>query len=260
MRKEKRPFVVEVKRGAKRSPPPEDKSFEDAIIRAESALFGVDGDNGVVEDVASVSVSTAEPAPPRRILEALPTDPLVVEDRVDEVLPKRRGRKPGSKNRPRSAEARPVKRRGRPAKAAGGAVRSVPPTPEIVNAALSHIARATPAQTAPTEARTMSESEAQAAPPVKRGRGRPRKIVQPGDLSPRVPQWVTWLQTPDDETPRDLVKAPTQPAPAAAEAARSLRPYELQLLHPAALVAGMRWTRRLRGGAAAVVMRRARKV
>jgi len=259
MRKDKRPFVVEVKRAPKRPANTEDKSFGDAIQRAESALFGTGDENVEIfhADAAPNPVETPEAAPPRRILEALGEEPSIESEDVPMNAPKRRGRKPGSKNKPRASEAKVVRRRGRPPKASGGAVRSVPPTHDIVSAALSKIAQVSVNKAPPTGARTIVESETPAPAPVKRGRGRPRKIVPPGGFPPRVPQWVTWLQTPDEEP---AAVEPSRPPAGHRETPEASRPVEIHLAHPVALVAGMRWTRRLRGGVAAAILRRARKI
>ena len=92
MRREKRPFVVEVKRGQKRSGASleaELKPESDKKKAAEAALFGSD---------ASAGALSAAPSTSRRILEAIePEQPEVVIE-----LP-RRGRKLGSKNKPREA-------------------------------------------------------------------------------------------------------------------------------------------------------------
>ena len=86
MRREKRPFVVEVKRGQKRpgfASGSETKPESEKVKVAEAALFG--GESAV-----------ARTLPERRILEALSSEP--VEPEIE--LP-RRGRKPGSKNKPK---------------------------------------------------------------------------------------------------------------------------------------------------------------
>ena len=263
MRRDKRPFVVEVKRGAKRASPAQQNfassSLDDVFQRAEQALFGAQ-----VDTPASAPIEFAEfaheeqPSQPRRILEALPDDmgeePIVAE----EPAPKRRGRKPGSKNKPREATVSEPKRRGRPPRVAGGSVRSVPVTADIVSDALDKMARATSALPAPTGARTMFATDAAVTIPVKRGRGRPRKVVPDGGFPPKVPEWIAWAASAtDDEATGDTVDdfidldeddAPIADAPIA----------ERSPARRDGLRAGLRWTRRLRGIAAVARQKRAR--
>ena len=270
MRRDKRPFVVEVKRGAKRASPAQQNfsspSFDDAFQRAEQALFGTPGDQ------PSVTIAPAEfaepaggeqPMPPRRILEAIPGEAEAVMP-ADDPAPKRRGRKPGSKNKPRETPAAEPKRRGRPPRVAGGSVRSVPVTADIVTEALDKIARVAPVLPAPSGARTLF-AEAGATPlPVKRGRGRPRKVVPVGGFPPKVPEWIAWVAsaTDDDEpaAPMSLVADDDyeidENEPMIADATVAARiPGRRDGLR-----AGQRWTRRLRGMAANAHQKRARKV
>ncbi len=265
MRRDKRPFVVEVKRGAKRAVVTpsvlEGLSFDDAIQRAESALFGAEPEKPAPRSRAAEARAEEvfETSPPnqaaRRILEALPKDPppLAVED---EPAPKRRGRKPGSKNKPRVIEAPTLKRRrGRPPKVAGSGVRSVPVTPDIVSEALDKIARATPVQSAPTGQRTLFPPTASAGPPpVKRGRGRPRKIVPEGGFPPHVPSWIAWAESDDDAPGVSPAPAPEVGQPVIAYVRSAERARERASLPKA----GLRWTRRLRGIAAYARERRLR--
>ena len=181
-------------------------------------------------------------------------EPIVAE----EPAPKRRGRKPGSKNKPREATVSEPKRRGRPPRVAGGSVRSVPVTADIVSDALDKMARATSALPAPTGARTMFATDAAVTIPVKRGRGRPRKVVPDGGFPPKVPEWIAWAASAtDDEATGDTVDdfidldeddAPIADAPIA----------ERSPARRDGLRAGLRWTRRLRGIAAVARPKRAR--
>ena len=201
MRRETRPFVVEVRRGQKKSQPvpvpapmSEPASDDDVMRRAEAALFGRAEPSGDAQDPSGQPFS-----PPRRILEAIVPEPATAETAAfiePEPEPKRRGRKPGSKNRPKEAveaDSAPKRRRGRPRKNAEGAVRSVEVTPELANAALEIMAKSTPLPTAtpvPVAVAVAVErpmAPAAAAPmaplPVgKRPRGRPRK--QPLMIAP----------------------------------------------------------------------------
>jgi hypothetical protein len=271
MRRDKRPFVVEVKRGAKRAvvaPTVLDGfSFDDAIQRAESALFGT-GEEKSLPKQSAAGARAAEVfdapgnAAARRILEAISDEPAMIEA-ADEPAPKKRGRKPGSKNKPRAIEApAPKKRRGRPPKVAGSDVRVVPVTADIAGAALDKMARATPAQSAPTGQKTLFPPSASAGePPVKRGRGRPRKIIPEGGFPPRIPEWITWAQSGDDDTDvgaMPMVETIAEPVdqPRVVQFVRSTERIAARAGLPRA---GLRWTRRLRGIAAYARDRRLRK-
>jgi hypothetical protein len=138
MKRGTRPFIVEVRRGQKRALPinGEEESNalrNEALRRAEAALFG--------SLPAQPQTAKPEPAPapePRRILaslaEAEPLAALVAEPEPA----RRRGRKPG-KAQKRIEPGRHGKRR----LADKTAARSVPLTPELVNAALDEIEKAT---------------------------------------------------------------------------------------------------------------------
>jgi len=117
----------------------------DALRRAEAALFGV-------------FAAKPDPSAPSnrsgRILESIPDEAPVVEAPLIEG--KRRGRPPGSRNKPKEGGAEPVapaqdastaapaapKRRGRPPRVLEGSVRKVELTPELASAALESIAKA----------------------------------------------------------------------------------------------------------------------
>jgi hypothetical protein len=137
MKRGTRPFIVEVRRGQKRALPidgEEDSNAlrNEALRRAEAALFGTPS--------AQPQTAKPEPAPapePRRILASLAeAEPLAAL--IAEPEPKRRGRKPG-KAQKRGEPGRQAKRR----LADKTTARSVPLTPELVNAALDEIESAT---------------------------------------------------------------------------------------------------------------------
>ena len=98
MKRDLKPFVVEVKRGKRRASflgQFEDKTTtNEATRRAELALFTAPpGDTAAAQAKAQESAG--------RILPSL-IEPEPVEDRVmEEPSPRRRGRKPGSKNKPK---------------------------------------------------------------------------------------------------------------------------------------------------------------
>lgn len=97
MKREPRAFVVEVKRG-KRRPPlrAEAEGFDpgpsQASRRAEAALFAASGSRNATPGPQSPDLI-------RRILPSLIERPALAP--AQDTAPKRRGRKPGSKNRPK---------------------------------------------------------------------------------------------------------------------------------------------------------------
>ena len=96
MKREVKPFVVEVKRGKRRQSflgqrDDDTATMSEATRRAELALF-----SGSSTDAAKAAAG--EPA--GRILPSL-IEPPVAEIEPEEPQPKRRGRKPGSKNKPK---------------------------------------------------------------------------------------------------------------------------------------------------------------
>jgi hypothetical protein len=154
MKRPIKPFVVEVRKGQKTQKkksqavelPPiglfdEQPRESDALRRAEAALFGV---------FAAKPDPSGSSSRSGRILESIPDEEPQVEPPLIEG--KRRGRPPGSRNKPRdagsesvaAAEAAPAapKRRGRPPRVLEGSVRKVELTPELANAALESIAKA----------------------------------------------------------------------------------------------------------------------
>ncbi len=238
MRREKRPFVVEVKRGQKRG-----ASMAEAIAadvkpdsqrRAEEALFGG----------STAEQSGADSSPPRRILEAVAPEP---EPEVEIEAP-RRGRKPGSKNKPKAAapvEAPSEKRRrGRPSRNPEGAVRSVVATPELTSAALRKIAQiAKPVPVSPVPGGAPSSGFAAEAS-AKRKRGRPRKAKPPKF------DWAEWSDMDGNADGEDLAVVEATilpPPPPPAQAVAPLPPLtRLSRVAAPRLRAGERWKRRLR--------------
>lgn len=232
MRRDHRPFVVEVRRGQKKgltvpapSPAPEASPADDMMRRAEAALFGR-------TEETKPGASEVRPLPARRILEVLPAETAATETpRV--VEPPRRGRKPGSRNRPKSmpfAEpAQERRRRGRPPKSPEGKVRSVTVTPELANAALEIMARvaATPVPVTP-----LSRSSVPPAPLAPKRRGRPPKIAM----------------TPPTAGTAGRTSAPSLlPETAGTVSARSIQRIVERYGADALPRLGQRWTRRLRG-------------
>ena len=154
MKRPIKPFVVEVRKGqkaqTKKTPvvelPPmalfeEQPRENDALRRAEAALFGV---FAVKPDPSAPSNRSG------RILESIPDEAPSVE--APQIEGKRRGRPPGSRNKPKEGGSEPVaiaadaptapKRRGRPPRVLEGSVRKVELTPELASAALESIAKA----------------------------------------------------------------------------------------------------------------------
>lgn len=240
MRREKRPFMIEVRKGPARgvsAPPlvdamikPENLVKPDKMIRAE-AVFSTQ--QSELRDV----VKGAE-LPPRRILEAISLAPR----QEPEIETSRRGRKPGSKNKPKDiseasfATKRP---RGRPRRHPDGEVRSVKPTPDVARAALQSIARASiSAPITPVPGGSMYPIP-MFEPAPKRKRGRPRKV--------RAPKfdWTTWSAGDEtEEAPIAAVVPLPVYTPAAAEADSPVVP-RFESAGPR-LRAGERWKRRIR--------------
>ncbi|HEX4768874.1 MAG TPA: hypothetical protein VH414_21625 [Lichenihabitans sp.] len=106
MKREPKPFVVELKRGARRSAflSPRDavEPMSDAVRRAERALFA----GGVEADIPARPPAVE---PPGRVLQSLiePHVTMAVDAGQPERPASRRGRKPGSKNKPKAANAAP---------------------------------------------------------------------------------------------------------------------------------------------------------
>ena len=183
MKRPIKPFVVEVRKGQKKPNTPEnwartdDRTPEDdSLRRAEAALFGP----------STSPEQSGAPGRSGRILETISDAEPVAVLPVEETPAGRRGRPPGSKNKPKPVDEKNAfpKRRGRPPRIAEGQVRQVPVTPELTNAALESIARAK----APVPVSPLPQGRS-AVVPVKRPRGRPRKTELDGTpiLRPAAP-------------------------------------------------------------------------
>lgn len=299
MKRPIKPFVVEVRKGQKpqkKSPAvletpvfglsEEQPRESDALRRAEAALFG------------AFSTKTPDASANRsgRILETIPE-----EEPAPEAIPaiegKRRGRPPGSRNKPKDvAEAAPAepasdappRRRGRPPRITE-AVRKVELTPELASAALESIARASIPR-APLPTRPAPERREAKAPvkPVRTGkRGRPPKepkeklVLEKQVRVKQVGEKPVRAKPKRDEaaSARPLWRAqelqPAAPAPAAFIQPRGPLDVLPRLMRiaaeqaqgdPAALLvalrrprAGERWKRRLRGAALVAYERRLKK-
>ncbi len=268
-------FVVEVRKGQKSqrktASMPEAPSFglfeeqpreSDALRRAEAALFG-----GAPKPDPFASSSRSG-----RILETIPDEAIPAE-----ALPvegKRRGRPPGSRNKPKDESEAFVmatveapsapKRRGRPPRMAEGTVRKVELTPELANAALESIARAgvtrAPIPTRPGQGASIS--------PVKQPRGPKRvKVAREKPVGDDAAAFArsSWsvLETPTTFAPAPVAqpRGPLDTLPRLVRIAT-----ELAKGDPAALLsalrrprAGERWKRRLRGAALVGYERRLKK-
>jgi hypothetical protein len=235
MRRDPRPFVVEVRRGQKKTPaapvpaPVQDRGFDDDLMRrAEEALFGKPA---VVQapdpEAGPADPAAGDPKQPRRILEAIVPE---AEEAEVPVLPEpvRRGRKPGSKNRPKEtleAEAPVAKRRrGRPRKHPDSEVRSVRITPELESAALDFVSRSAPAASMPGQEASEPDAAMPAHVEPRRPRGRPRREAPV-------------------EADTATAEAPPAVTPGGMSAARIVQRYQAGGEPPA----GRKWTRRLRG-------------
>jgi len=273
MKRPIKPFVVEVRKGSKnpRKKTPvtdllpfdmlEEKPRENGVLkRAEAALFKA---APKVEESGAASRSG-------RILESIAVGEQKAEEPLIEI--KRRGRPPGSRNKPRELQAakpevaEPPKRRGRPPKVVEGSVRKVQLTPELASAALESIAKA--GVTRPVPPIISAQKTPKTLPRVKPTRA-PRE-AQPvlKAVKKKTPVKASPRQSASEHQP-----APT-PAPATMRPSSPLdrlprlltmttdmgRDDPLTLF--AALLrprAGQRWRRRLRGVAFFAYERRQRK-
>jgi hypothetical protein len=233
MKREKRPFVVEVKRGPKRSQSSAHQLAEPdksaSIRRAEEALFGRAAQTAPAVQHEAAAVS--EPAsPPRRILEA-------VQSTVVEFEFPRRGRKPGSKNKQKDEvpEAITKRRRGRPSKRPDSEVRHVAVTPELTSAALREIATTSSPQPAPPGPGGRMHPVPVFDPPAKRKRGRPPK-VRPPEFD-----WTVWSSDDVDVDHHVPVAAPRDP-----DIGQVPPPVHDPHVSRQRIKAGQRWKRRLR--------------
>lgn len=199
--------------------------------RAEEALFGRADEprESPPSPVADAAPSPQRAPAPRRILETLVPETEAAEPALPlESEPPRRGRKPGSKNKPKAeveAAAAGKRKRGRPRKHPEGEVRSLEITPELASAALDTMSRAAPAAAATPSPISLERAS---APPAtgKRPRGRPRKVAATVQAAPSAEEFGTAALASGSMSP-----------------ARIIRRYGSGHRVPA----GRRWTRRLRG-------------
>lgn len=105
-------FIVEVKRGTNRAAFSSPDAGLDKFSAAEAMLFGAPAATAAAATAAEPSPrARAAAAPPRRILESLAEAPVTLPEPPEEEPAERprRGRKPGSKNKPKIvAEAAPA--------------------------------------------------------------------------------------------------------------------------------------------------------
>lgn len=93
-------FIVEVKRGTSRATFSSPDAGIDKFSAAEAMLFGAAAKSAATEP--EQKVRSAAGAPPRRILESLAEAPAIPVILAEEPVERpRRGRKPGSKNKPK---------------------------------------------------------------------------------------------------------------------------------------------------------------
>jgi hypothetical protein len=275
MKRPIKPFVVEVRKGSKNQKKKtpvtdllpvdllEEKPRENGVLkRAEAALFKA-------APKAEESVASSRSG---RILESI----AVGEPKAEEPLveSKRRGRPPGSRNKPRELQAarpeaaEPPKRRGRPPRIVEGSVRKVQLTPELASAALESIAKA--GVTRPVAPVISAQKAPKTLPRIK-------PTPAPREAQPVLK--AVKKKTPVKTAPRQI--APDHlPAPPPAPAPATMRPSSpldrlprlltmttdmgrddpltlfAALLRPRA---GQRWRRRLRGVAFFAHERRQRK-
>ncbi len=296
MKRPIKPFVVEVRKGQKSQKKSatvletpvfglseEQPRESDALRRAEAALFGG----------FSAKTNDSSANRPGRILETI-ADEEPIPEASPAVEGKRRGRPPGSRNKPKdvteaapaeAASEAPPKRRGRPPRITE-AVRKVELTPELASAALESIARASvPRAPLPTRPAPRSRMAPAAAPkPVRTGkRGRPpkEKIAKEKIAREKVARVKIARGRPvrdEAAAARPVWRAPeTQFAPAPAAFTQPRGPLDTlpRLLRIAAEKAhgdaasllgalrrpraGERWKRRLRGAALVAYERRLKK-
>ena len=277
MKRPIKPFVVEVRKGSKnpkkKTPVTdllpldmlEEKPRENGVLkRAEAALF----------KAAPKAEESGAASRSGRILESIAVGEQKAEEPPIEI--KRRGRPPGSLNKPRELQAaRPEaaeapKRRGRPPKVVEGSVRKVQLTPELASAALESIAKA--GVTRPVPPIISTQKAPKALPRVKPTRAplEAQPVLKPVKKKTRV------IKTSPRSAPEHQPAPPAPPPPAPA----TMRPpspldrlprmlsmaTEMGRNDPEALFAalqrpraGQRWRRRLRGAAFFAYERRQRK-
>jgi hypothetical protein len=248
MKRGTRPFIVEVRRGQKRAPPIESEvdsnAFRnEALRRAEAALFGTPP----VES-QTAKLEPAPPPEPRRILASLadaePSAALVAEPEP----PRRRGRKPGKVQK----DVEPT-RHGKKRLADKTAARSVPLTPELVNAALDKIEKATlavPRRRAPGPS-SLSQRPAAAGGVEKTLRVRRKKAATTSRHAEGKTKREPVAAAPPAPPPRSfekverLVPRPSRTAPV--QESRTPRPsIRGRYVFGTELKPGERWKRRLR--------------
>lgn len=138
MKRPIKPFVVEVRKGAKAKAPAQTKT----VLQENKAI---------AHQLAERKLFSTTPAkatgqkPAGRILQSLETPapaPLLLEEPA-----RRRGRPPGSRNKPKAEAASPAipRKRGRPRKIPEGQVRHVPVTPDLASAVLARLSDPPPA-------------------------------------------------------------------------------------------------------------------
>ncbi len=298
MKRPIKPFVVEVRKGqktqTKKAPvvelPPlalfeEQPRENDALRRAEAALFGV---------FAAKPDPSASSSRSGRILETLPDEAPSVE--APQIEGKRRGRPPGSRNKPKEGGPEPVaiaadaptapKRRGRPPRVLEGSVRKVELTPELASAALESIAKAS-VMRAPVPTRPAPKGRdplAPAKPPREPKRAlRKEKLIKVKAAKEKVVKVKAIKVKAIREKAPAVARPPRLPAENTtipASAAPMIRPEKpldtlprliriaVEKAHddPALLLialrrprAGERWKRRLRGASLVAYERRLRK-
>jgi hypothetical protein len=279
MKRPIKPFVVEVRKGSKNQKKKtpvtdllpidmlEEKPRENGVLkRAEAALF-----KAVPKAEESGAASRSG-----RILESIAVAAQQAEEPVVET--KRRGRPPGSRNKPREFKAaKPEgaegqKRRGRPPKVVEGAVRKVQLTPELASAALESIAKAGVMRPVPPI--ISAQEKPKKLPRIKPTRA-PRAAQQPipGPLKKKTPVLAAARKRAPDHPPAPSAP-PSAPAPATMRPSSPLdrlprmlsMATEIGRNDPLALFAalyrpkaGQRWRRRLRGAAFFAYERRQRK-
>ncbi len=180
MKREPKPFVVELKRGARRSaflsPRDAAEPMSDAVRRAERALFA-----GAVDTDIPPRPPAAEPS--GRVLQSLiePHVMTATDVRQPERPALRRGRKPGSKNKPKvaaSASKPSALPSGRSPgeEAIAGATETPAAGPPIAPAGLPVSGIAWPRRDHPVEDGGATASPADAGPP-RRQRLRERSSI-----------------------------------------------------------------------------------
>ncbi len=190
LKRESRPFVVEVRRGAKANQAsglaPSGRKFVSAD-QTRTADFAARPHEGLSGPFAETAESAAaELKAPRRILEAVGEEGAAQQVAVDTP---RRGRKPGAKNKAKSTAAgdHPVKRgRGRPRRNPEVGARSISLTSEIEHAAIKTMNSLQPTRAKSPPHSPATPQQPLLEPPPKRQRGRPRKV--------RAPKfnWLEW--------------------------------------------------------------------